>query len=190
MTATGDEPAFRLAPQQFDPAVPIADVGEHPRNPNEGDVGAISLSMDDHGFYGAILVQRSTGYILRGNHTYRTAVLKGAAAVPGFWLDVDDDEAARIMLDDNHAARLGMDNQAALADLLRALAASDAGLPATYDGDDLDNIVAGLEGGLPDGFGSLDPDDGGDATPAPPNVRCPDCLRIFPWREHTTPDGQ
>jgi hypothetical protein len=166
VTTTGEEPAFRFAPQQFDAAVPVDQLAEHPRNPNQGDVGAVSLSMDDHGFYGAILAQRSTRFVIRGNHTYRTAVMKGAPAVPVFWLDVDDDEAARIMLDDNHAGRLGMDDQSLLADLLRSLAESPAGLPATYDGDDLDAILAQQE--PPGEFPSFDED-------IPTEHRCPSC---------------
>ena len=177
---------FRLAPQRYVEAIPVEDLTEHPDNPNQGDVGAIHLSMSAHGYYGAILAQASTGRVLRGNHTFRTAVQKGARAVPGFLLDVDDDEAKRIMLDDNHAARLGMDDQALLAALLTELAGRGQ-LPATYTGDDVDNILAGLEEGLPEGFGSLDPNGDPDV---PPNVRCPGCEHVFPWREHLQRDPE
>ena len=175
---------FRLAPQRYVDAFPVAELSEHPDNPNQGDVGAIHLSMGAHGYYGGILVQESTGRVLRGNHTYRTAVQKGAEAIPLFLLDVDDDEAKAIMLDDNHAARLGMDDQSLLAALL--VEQLERGkLPATYTRDDVDNILAGLEEGLPDGFGSLE--ENGE-PPIPPNARCPNCETVFPWREHVVRD--
>jgi hypothetical protein len=177
---------FRLAPQEYDPAIPVEALGEHPRNPNQGDTGAIHLSMGAHGYYGGILVHRGTGNVIRGNHTYRTAVQKGATHIPGFWLDVDDAEAERIMLDDNHAGRLGMDDQSLLAALLVEMA-SRGELPATYTGDDVDNILAGLEEGLPDGFGSLEEN---AEPPIPPDARCPNCSTVFPWREHVVRDGQ
>lgn len=132
---------FRLAPQEFDPAIPVAQIKEHPKNPNKGDTAAIGKSLAAHGYYGAILVQKSTGYALRGNHTYRQSVAAGALTLPGFWLDVDDAEAARIMLDDNHAARLGLDDDTLLAALLTELD-EDGALPATYTVDDLDDVLA------------------------------------------------
>ena len=40
----------------------------HPRNPRRGDVDAIEESIAENGFYGCVVAQRSTGYILAGNH--------------------------------------------------------------------------------------------------------------------------
>ena len=46
-------------------------IREHPRNPRKGDVEAIKESMQANGVYRPVIVQKSSGYILAGNHTYR-----------------------------------------------------------------------------------------------------------------------
>jgi len=45
-----ESPDFRLASQVFNDAIPVDSIREHPGNANEGDVGAISESMDAPGF--------------------------------------------------------------------------------------------------------------------------------------------
>jgi ParB-like chromosome segregation protein Spo0J len=62
--------------------VDLADLRTHPRNVNHGDLGAILESIDANGFYGAIVAQRSTGYILAGNHRYMALREQNAAMVP------------------------------------------------------------------------------------------------------------
>lgn len=167
-----ESPDFRLASQVFNDAIPVDSIREHPGNANEGDVGAISESMDAHGFYGAVLVQKSSGFILAGNHRYRTAVAKGATSLPGFILDCDDDEALRLLAVDNRTTHLATINEAALAALLVPLASSPRGLEGTgYDGDDLDDVVRSLN---PPARGN--PEDKQDSWPVlafklPPDIR-------------------
>ncbi len=78
---------------------------EHPQNPNKGDVDTIDESIEVNGWYGAVTAQKSTGYIIAGNHRYRTAKKRGATEVPVIWKDVDDETALRILLVDNQSAR-------------------------------------------------------------------------------------
>ena len=40
----------------------------HPKNPNQGDLGAVHESIETNGFFGSIVVQRSTNIILVGHH--------------------------------------------------------------------------------------------------------------------------
>lgn len=84
--------------------VPIDDIEEHPQNPNRNELHPIVDSIEKVGFYGAITVQKSTGYIIAGNHRYRAAIASGMEEVPVNYLDVDDTEAIRIMLNDNRTA--------------------------------------------------------------------------------------
>jgi hypothetical protein len=148
------EPTFRLADQQFDPAIPVGSIQEHPDNYNEGDVGAVAMSLDSHGFYGGVLVQRSTGNIIAGNTRYRTAVIKGAETIPGFWVECDDGEAEEILAVDNRTAALARVDEARLVELLTRRATSERGLAGTgYDGDDLDGLIMKLRGkGPPEEF--------------------------------------
>lgn len=59
-------------------SVPVQSIRPHPQNPRKGDVRSIGRSIEAHGFYGRVIVQKSTGYILAGNHRYIAAVESGA----------------------------------------------------------------------------------------------------------------
>lgn len=107
---------------------PIDTVTLHPENYNEGDVEAIDHSIDENGMYKPVLVQKSTGYIVAGNHTWQAVKARGAEVCPMVWLDIDDDTARRIMVDDNHTAALAMPNPAALVDLLEKIKGADGDL--------------------------------------------------------------
>ena len=125
-------------------SVPIGQLAQHPRNPREGDVGAIVESIQHNGFYGAVVAQRSTGHVLAGNHRIKAAHDVGMKEVPVLWVDVDDETALRILLADNRTNDLASYNDESLADLLTELAES-LGLEGTgYDGDDLDELLEEL----------------------------------------------
>jgi len=114
----------------------------HPRNPREGDVGAIHQSIENNGFYGAIIAQKSTGHILAGNHRWQAAMQQGAEQIPVTWLDVDDDHALRILLADNRTNDVANYNEDELANILQELAHNTGTLAGTgYDGDDLDDLI-------------------------------------------------
>jgi len=152
--------------QRYDPCIPLGDLREHPANPNDGDVGAVCESLDAHGFYGAVLVQESTGIVFAGNTRLRSARDKGMAGIPGFWCQVDDDTRDRILSVDNEATRKGRNDEERLVALLTGLAQQPRGLEGTgFDGEDLDALIATLGG--PGGGGpglNGDPDD----VPEPP----------------------
>lgn len=131
----------------------VDELTPHPSNPRQGDVGAIHGSIEANGFYGALVVQKSTGYILAGNHRLQAAVHAGATSVPVIEVDVDDETATRILLADNRTNDLASYDEDALAALLTGLAEA-GGLDGTgYDGDDVDRLLADV----------APPDD--DATP-------------------------
>lgn len=114
----------------------------HPRNVRQGDVGAISLSLTEHGQYRPIIVQRSTGHIIAGNHTYKAAKALGWKQLAVNYLDVTDEQALRILLVDNRTNDLATYDDNALADLLTMLAATEQTLAGTgYDKDDLDELL-------------------------------------------------
>jgi hypothetical protein len=161
----------------------VAQLSEHPGNANLGDTEVIAESLDEHGFLGAILVQRSTGHIIAGNHRYRTATAKGAQTLPGFLVDVDDDEAARILAMDNRSGRLGKDDEAKLLALLRPLAATDRGLAGTgYNDGHLEALLTRWE---PQG-GTEQPQGGG----ADHNADSRDPDHLADRRDNAQPLGQ
>jgi len=114
----------------------------HPDNPRQGSVEAIAESVEANGFYGAIVAQRSTGYVLAGNHRLLAARQQGLAEVPVVWLDVDDDRARRILLADNRTNDLATYDQDQLTTLLGILSVTEAGLAGTgYEPEELAALV-------------------------------------------------
>jgi hypothetical protein len=93
----------------------------YPGNPRRGDVDLIASSLEANGQYRPVVVQRSTGYVLAGNHTVRAARKLGWKSISAVVIDVDDIGAKRIVLADNRTADAGTYDQQALADLLSSL---------------------------------------------------------------------
>ncbi len=152
--------------------VPVDQLRVHPRNANQGDMGAIHESISENGFFGAVIAQRSTGYVLAGNHRLMSAEVSGIVSLPVIWVDVDDERALRILLADNRTTRLGNDDPAKLAGLLTELAASSSSLAGTgYDREDLDELMKDLAGNA-----AVDPTHTeGDASELVPSGVCPHC---------------
>lgn len=120
--------------QEFDKAIAISSLEDHPDNPRRGDTKAVSDSIGSNGFYGAILVQRSTGRVLAGHTRVRAMKAAGASTVPGFWLDVDDAQARRILLADNRTSDLAYYDDDTLFRALSSLLEDDGNLKGTgYD---------------------------------------------------------
>lgn len=101
--------------------VPVDQLKRHPQNPRRGRVDLIAESVDELGWYGAVIAQKSTGYILAGNHRYDAAVARGFKTVPTIWRDVDDQTALKILLADNKIADEGEYDDATLDAVLSSL---------------------------------------------------------------------
>ena len=166
--------ASGIVPQTYE-MVSVDAIKPHERNVNQGDLGAIVQSVEANGFYGAVIVQQSTGKILAGNYRWRAAVSQGLKFVPVIWVDVDDAAALRIMLADNRTTRLGMDDSAALAALLQEIQSDAGSLSGTgFDAEDLQALLSDMtvELGLDGGSG-----DAGAAGGR--SVVCPECGHEF-----------
>lgn len=128
------------------------------RNPRVGNVPLIVESLKAHGQYKPIIVNRGSltgrpNEVLAGNHLLQAGLQIGLEQMLVHWLDVDDDEAARIVLVDNRASDKGGYDPDSLASLLVDL----DGLAGTgYTEGDLSRLLAGLESGEQDGL--TDPD--------------------------------
>lgn len=139
---TGGETEARKAfvvTQQYE-QVPVGSLKPHPENPRRGNAEAIDESITSNGFYGAIVVQRSSGCILVGKHRWERAGALGIETVPVLWADVDDVTARKIVLADNRTSDLaGYDDQK-LAEFLASVQSS--GLEGSgYDQEEFDQII-------------------------------------------------
>jgi len=102
--------------------VPIGDLKKYPNNPNVGgSEEAVNESLRELGQYMPLRVQKSTMYILGGNHTYDELVKLGATEAACFLYDVDDVEAKKIVVGDNHIGTLANIDRYILADLMVSL---------------------------------------------------------------------
>ena len=155
MKTVASSEAARPAGPVINEAYELVDVGKikpHPRNPRRGDLDALKDSVYANGFYGACVVQRSTGHILAGNHRFLAGKARGMKAVPVIWVDVDDDRALRILLADNRTADLADYDNAALAELLRDVEQGSGSYIGTgFDGAAVNELLEslGIETNLP-----------------------------------------
>jgi len=95
-------------------------------NPRKGSVGPIAKSLQKHGQYRPIVVNRGTLTgrpleVLAGNHTLLAARSLGWLDIDAALVDVDDSTAKSIVAADNRLADLGGYDDAALFELLDSL---------------------------------------------------------------------
>lgn len=102
-----------------------AELTLYPGNPRHGDVEAIADSIRTNGFYSPLIVQRSTGYVLAGNHRLQAAVELGITAVPVHYIEVTDVEAKRILIADNATSDKGINDDMALARIIAEVQAAE-----------------------------------------------------------------
>lgn len=125
---------MRVIDQEFDPAIPIASIQEHPDNPRLGNDEVVHDSIEELGFFGAIIVQRATGYVCAGNTRFRVMRDAGETALPGFWVDCSDDEADEILAVDNRASDLAYYDDSKLVALLTSIKTNTGNLDGSgYD---------------------------------------------------------
>lgn len=125
---------------------PVDALALHPENAREGDIGAIVTSIKKNGWFGTLVAQKSTGYVLAGNHRLQAARICGIKEVPVFWVDCDDARAKAILLADNKTAELASWNDHALLELLQEADLNDYLLDTAFDQDDIQKLLAKLNG--------------------------------------------
>lgn len=123
---------------------PIEDAVEYPDNPRRGDTKALKDSIETNGFYTTLVGQKSTGYIVAGNHRLRVLKELGADEAPVVWLDITDDDAKRIVLADNRTSDLAYYDDPTLFKLLQDLDGDFTG--TGYDKASYELLLQGLEG--------------------------------------------
>jgi ParB-like chromosome segregation protein Spo0J len=149
--------------------VPVESLGFYPGNPRRGNIELIAQSLVINGLYKPLVVQRSSGHVLAGNHTLMAAKSLNWAEIDVVFIDCDDDAARRIVLVDNKSADSASYDMDDLAAILMDVA-DFAGTGWTAD------ELARFTAPLPDGFPTIDPD-----APAKPGklTCCPECGHEF-----------
>ena len=170
-----------------------SELSTYHRNPRRGDVSVIAASLQAHGQYKPIVVNRGTytgraNEVLAGNHTLM-AVRDLAEKHPDderwqqvlvHWVDVDDDRAARIVLVDNRASEVGGFDMDVLAAALSDIGDNLDGLGYTKAFvDSLNNLTDGHA--FIDSFKDVTPPetDNLDDDTVVTEVTCPNCNTRF-----------
>ena len=118
--------------------VPVTELKGYDKNPRKGNVKAIAESLEINKQYRPIVVQESTKKILAGNHTWLAAKSLGWKEIAVVYVDVNDEEAKRIVLADNRTNDLADYDGQILAELLRDLGTSDG---TGYSASDMEAIL-------------------------------------------------
>jgi ParB-like chromosome segregation protein Spo0J len=93
----------------------------YPGNPRRGDLEAIKDSLRRHGQYRPIVANRGTGEVLAGNHLLLAARELGFEQLAVAFVDVDHEQAKRIVAVDNRTSDLASYDEESLAALLSSL---------------------------------------------------------------------
>jgi len=124
--------------------VPVDALQRHPKNPRKGNVTKIAESIMTNGFYGAIVVQKSTNTIIVGNHRWEAAKQSGMTTIPAIVVDVDDATATKILLADNRTSDLAAYDAEELTSILKTVMVEDDLTGTGFDAKDLDKMIADL----------------------------------------------
>lgn len=125
--------------------VPIEDLKPYRKNPRIGNLPAIRESLRENGMFRPLIVQKSTGEIIGGNHTWKAAKAEGYTKVPVVFLDVTDEQAARIVLADNRTNDLSTYNTDVLAEVLGSLPSF---VGTGYDKEAAESLLGAIQEGV------------------------------------------
>jgi hypothetical protein len=120
--------------------VSLAELRRFPSTPREGDIGAISESLRLLGQYRPVVVNKRNNQILKGNHTAAAASSLGWKEIAVVWVDVDDEQATKIVLADNRTADKATYDNDLLASMLDGLSSLEG---TGFDYDDYSQVREG-----------------------------------------------
>ena len=124
----------------------VSELRTYHRNPRKGNTQVIAQSLVVNGMYRPIVVNAGTHTgrpleVLAGNHTLMAARDLGWESVAAVTVDVDDDQAARIVAADNRTSDIGEYDDRLLLELLADLPDLDG---TGYDPGDLEALEAAI----------------------------------------------
>lgn len=120
--------------------VPINKVKGRKQNPRRGNIDTIKESLEINGQYRPIVVNKKTSEVLAGNHTLKAAKALGWKNIAVTYVDVNEEDATKIVLIDNRANDKAEYNNEELATVLKSLNFEFEG--TGYKEEDLNKILA------------------------------------------------
>ncbi len=93
----------------------------HPMNPRIGNVDAVAESLKEHGQFKPIVINKRTGFIAAGHHTWMAARKLAWDSIQVVYIDVDEKKHQKIMLADNKTSDMGTYDEKVLAEILAGM---------------------------------------------------------------------
>lgn len=125
-------------------ATPISDLIPYPDNPRRGNIEVITDSLRRFGQVRPVLFQRSTRFVVAGNHLLKAALGLGWDTVAAVGLDISDGEAKALVLADNRLADLAFYDNDALLEALRAVSGDSTLAGTGFSREDIAALIAGF----------------------------------------------
>lgn len=119
--------------------VPVGELTLHPMNARTHNLPRLMESLKAHGQFAAVVRQASSGFVIKGNGTTKAARALGLDTLDVVTLDVDDDQARRILAIDNKASDDSGYDASDLSALLQSFEQFDG---TGYTPDDLTQLLA------------------------------------------------
>ena len=113
-------------------ATPIENLKSWEKNPRKGNVDAVARSLARFGQRKPIIVNRGTGEVIAGNHTFAAAKQLGWKQIAVVWVDDDEQTATAFALADNRTQDLGSYDEDLLEDLINSIKEQDLFLATGY----------------------------------------------------------
>jgi len=133
---------FRI--EHLDPAL-LAPNPANPRRHPERQVTALAESLESHGWLSAPIWNERTNRLVDGHLRVEEAVRQGQATIPVRVIDVPESQELRILATFDRVGELrDLDNER-MAELLKGLSESEAGLPTAWDEKELIQFLAAVE---------------------------------------------
>lgn len=139
----------KIAPELTQWVRPITDATPHPKNIRKHNIASIARSLEAHGQRTPIVVQQSTGLIVKGNGTWEAAIKLGWTDLAQIWQDFPDETVALAYLAaDNRASDRASYDREKTVDLLKLMVAGPGLFDTLWEMDELEDLIA--EGGVPE----------------------------------------
>jgi hypothetical protein len=136
----------RIVPELAQFVRPIGDATRHPDNIRKHRIDKIAQSLRAHGQRAAIVVQKSTGLIVKGNGTHEAAELLGWTDIAQIWQDMTDEEALAFLFADNKASDFSSYDRDKTVAGLKKLAAGPGLFDSLWEIEELEDLVEQSEG--------------------------------------------
>ena len=120
-------------------SLPLALLRPAARNPRRGNVAVVVASLREFGQHRELVVQKSTGQVIVGNHQFKAMQSLGWTEGDCLVVDDDDDKALRRAIADNATGDLAEWEKVELAEVLK-----DTGPVPGFDEADVDRLLEQL----------------------------------------------